>query len=251
VSAGFVNKRRERKEVREPKVRNIEFNVTSITGIILAAGASTRMGSPKALLDYRGETFAARLVRVFSEFCDPVIVVLGYHAEILRPRIEALTRANANLRIAINSAPERGQLSSLQEGLRAIPAAAQGFMFAPVDSPAVSVETVRSIVAAFHARDAQTQLVVPCFEANHGHPVLAARSIGHELLALPSSENARAVICAHVAKTQYLVVDDSGILVDVDDPEAYQKLLERSCQTSHQKSFQTSDLTSRETSSQA
>ena len=48
-----------------------------IAGIILAAGASSRMGSPKALLDYRGETFVNRLVRVLSGVCDPVIVVLG------------------------------------------------------------------------------------------------------------------------------------------------------------------------------
>ncbi len=52
-----------------------------IAGIILAAGASSRMGSPKALLDYRGETFIQRLVRVLSAVCDPVIVVLGYHAD--------------------------------------------------------------------------------------------------------------------------------------------------------------------------
>ena len=51
-----------------------------IAGIILAAGASSRMGTPKALLEYRGETFVDRLVRVLGAVCDPVIVVLGYHA---------------------------------------------------------------------------------------------------------------------------------------------------------------------------
>ena len=56
----------------------------AIAGIILAAGASSRMGSPKALLDYRGETFIARLARVLSGACSPVIVVLGYHAEAIR-----------------------------------------------------------------------------------------------------------------------------------------------------------------------
>jgi len=55
-----------------------------IAGIILAAGASSRMGSPKALLEYRGETFAGRLVRVLSKVCNPVIVVLGYHAAAIR-----------------------------------------------------------------------------------------------------------------------------------------------------------------------
>ena len=57
-----------------------------IAGVILAAGASSRMGSPKALLDYRGETFVGRLVRILSPVCDPVIVVLGYHAKKFAPR---------------------------------------------------------------------------------------------------------------------------------------------------------------------
>ena len=55
-----------------------------IAGIILAAGASSRMGRPKALLDYRGETFLGRLIRVLGTSCDPVIVVLGYHADLIR-----------------------------------------------------------------------------------------------------------------------------------------------------------------------
>src|SRR5260221_10022704 len=82
--------------------------VEVIAGIILAAGASSRMGSPKALLDFRGERFIERLVRVFSCVCDPVIVALGYHADAIRPAIQA------SARIVINPAPERGQLSSLQ-----------------------------------------------------------------------------------------------------------------------------------------
>jgi molybdenum cofactor cytidylyltransferase len=58
-----------------------------IAGIILAAGASSRMGTPKALLDYRGETFVERLVRVLGENCKPVIVVLGYHAEAIQKQV--------------------------------------------------------------------------------------------------------------------------------------------------------------------
>ena len=75
-----------------------------IAGIILAAGASSRMGSPKALLDYRGETFVGRLARVLSGACDPVIVALGYHAETIRSAVPG------NAVVMINPAPERGQL---------------------------------------------------------------------------------------------------------------------------------------------
>jgi molybdenum cofactor cytidylyltransferase len=190
-----------------------------IAGIILAAGASSRMGSPKALLDYRGETFIQRLVRVLSPVCDPVIVVLGYHADALRPAI-------SNATIVINQNPERGQLSSLQTGLAALPAAAEGFLFTPVDSPAVEIATVERLAAAFHHRDPATQLVIPRFEGKRGHPVFATRAIANELNALPPTAQARDIIHDRVADTLYIDVDDPGILTDIDDREAYRRLSE-------------------------
>ena len=190
-----------------------------ISGIILAAGASSRMGSPKALLDYRGETFIQRLVRVLSAVCDPVIVVLGYHAETLRPAIPKAT-------IVVNPAPERGQLSSLQTGLAALPSAAEGFLFTPVDSPAVEAATVERLAAAFGHRDPATQLIIPRYQGKRGHPVFATRAIANELSALPVAAQARDVIHGHVPDTLYIDVDDPGILTDIDDREAYRRLSE-------------------------
>jgi molybdenum cofactor cytidylyltransferase len=190
-----------------------------IAGIILAAGASSRMGSPKALLEYRGETFIRRLVRVLSAVCDPVIVVLGYHADTLRPAVPDAT-------IVVNLAPERGQLSSLQTGLAALPAEAEGFLFTPVDSPAVEVATVERLAAEFQRRDPATLLVIPRFAGKRGHPVFATRVIANELSALPLTAQARDVIHGHVADTLYIDVDDPGILTDIDDREAYRRLSE-------------------------
>jgi molybdenum cofactor cytidylyltransferase len=189
-----------------------------IAGIILAAGASSRMGSPKALLEYRGETFIGRLVRVLSKVCDPVIVVLGYHAAAVRPGIDG------NAKIVINPAPERGQLSSLQTALSALPADGEGFLFTPVDSPAVAVETVERVAAEFRRRDPQTVFVIPRFHGKRGHPVFATRAIAAEILALPATDQARDVVHRHIAETIYVDVDDPGILTDVDDPEAYRLL---------------------------
>ena len=77
-----------------------------IAGIILAAGASSRMGTPKALLDYRGESFVGRLVRVLGASFQPVIVVLGYHADVIRQKVPAIAN------IVVNPDPSRGQFSS-------------------------------------------------------------------------------------------------------------------------------------------
>jgi molybdenum cofactor cytidylyltransferase len=177
------------------------------------------MGSPKALLDYRGETFIHRLLRVLSGVCDPVIVVLGYHAEALRPAV-------ADATIVVNPAPERGQLSSLQSGLAALPPGAEGFLFTPVDSPAVEIATVELLAAAFRHRDPAIQLVIPRYQGKRGHPVFATRAIAKELNALPLTAQAREVIHGHVDDTLYMDVDDPGILTDIDDREAYRRLSE-------------------------
>ena len=192
-----------------------------IACVVLAAGASRRMGSPKALLEYRGETFLNRLIRVMGEVCDPVIVVLGYHAESIRAQV----RGRAT--IVVNPEPERGQLSSLHTGLAALPREAEGFAFLPMDCPAVRESTVAALAEAFSQRDAETLLVIPRIGDKRGHPVLGTRRIAEELMALPLATGAaRDVVHAHVARTRYVDVDDSGILADVDDPEAYRRLLE-------------------------
>jgi molybdenum cofactor cytidylyltransferase len=190
-----------------------------IAGVILAAGASSRMGGyPKALLEYQGETFVARLVRVLSTVCDPVIVVLGYHADRVHPIVPA------NARIGVNPSPERGQLSSLQTGLAELPEDVEGFIFVPVDCPAAAPETIAAVATAFRARDAKIQFVVPQYRGKHGHPVCASREIIREMLALPATAQARDVVHAHVPETLYIDVEDPGILTDIDNLERYKNL---------------------------
>ena len=197
----------------------LEVNPASkLAGIILAAGASRRMGTPKALLDYRGETFLARLVRVLGAVCDPVIVAVGQHEAEIRAQVRT------GVKFVVNPDPERGQLSSLQTALAALPANAEGFVFTPVDSPAVAPETVAKLAAAFQSRASETLLVIPRHQGRKGHPVFAARSVAEELLALPPTAQAREVIRGHADRTLFVDLDDAGVLTDVDDPAAYREL---------------------------
>jgi molybdenum cofactor cytidylyltransferase len=186
------------------------------------------MGTPKALLDYRGETFLDRLIRVLGAVTDPVIVVLGYHAAQIRAGVRGAAQSNAQF--VINPEPERGQLSSLQTGLAALAPETQGVAFIPMDCPAVSEQTVARLAQAFLTRDPETLLVIPRVKDHHGeqrgHPVFATRAIAEEILALPPGTKASDVIHGHIPHTQYVDVDDPGILTDVDDPAAYRKLLE-------------------------
>jgi molybdenum cofactor cytidylyltransferase len=117
-------------------------------------------------------------------------------------------------------------LSSLQTGLTALPADAEGFLFTPVDSPAVEIATVERLAAEFQRRDPATLLVIPRYQGQRGHPVFGARTIATALSALPLTAQAREVIHGHVADTLYIDVGDPGILTDIDDREAYRRLSE-------------------------
>jgi molybdenum cofactor cytidylyltransferase len=193
----------------------------AIAGIILSGGASRRMGTPKALLRFHNETFLDRLVRVFSTICDPIIVVVGLHADRIRSGIER----GGEVLFAVNPDPDRGMLSSLQCGLALVPPNVDAAMFLPVDHPRMAPDTVQSIAERF-GRD-RSPVTVPVYLGEHGHPVCIARPLIDELLALPPDAKASDVIHRHVARTSYIDVLDPGVVTDVDDPAAYADLLAR------------------------
>jgi molybdenum cofactor cytidylyltransferase len=187
-----------------------------IAGIILAAGDSRRMGSPKALLDYRGETFVARIARIFGRFCAPVVVVAGRHADQVRAAVQA--------RVLVNPDPDRGQLSSLQTALSQLTPTPEAFLFTPVDCPAFHESTVAALIAEF--RSSGSPLVIPKFAGKRGHPVCVDGSLIREFLDLSPTEETRVVVNRHAEAIRYLDLDDPGVLADVDDPAAYQALIQ-------------------------
>jgi molybdenum cofactor cytidylyltransferase len=187
----------------------------SAAGLILAAGESRRMGSPKALLQYRGQTFLDTIVSLFAARCSPVIVVLGADADRIRRGI------TSQAIFVINPDYRTGQTSSMQCGLRAVPPDAEGVLFTLADHPAVAASTIDALVAA-----PCPFLRVPRFEGRRGHPVWFSRALIAEFLAIPADSAARDVVYSHVGETEYLDVNDPGIVADIDDPAAYRTLIE-------------------------
>jgi molybdenum cofactor cytidylyltransferase len=181
--------------------------------IILAGGESRRMGAPKALLEIGGVTFAQRLARTFGAVCDPVLLVSGAVTGILAP--PAIEVHNARWPL--------GQLSSLQAGLRALPAAAPAAFFTPVDCPLVRAETVALVWTAF-ARAPSAMFAIPRHGDRRGHPVLAGPTAIARLLALPETAQARDVVHAARSETVFVDVDDPGIFADIDTPADYRRL---------------------------
>jgi molybdenum cofactor cytidylyltransferase len=177
------------------------------------------MGTPKALLRFQNETFVDRLIRLFSTVASPVIVVLGHQSDEIRSGIERASEVT----FAVNPDPERGMLSSLQCGLKALSAGTEAVMFTPVDHPNLQAATLEKLAALFETDGAP--VIVPTYDGVHGHPVCIARSLADELLKLSSNGMASDVIHKYVGRTRYIAVDDPAVTTDVDDPEAYAGLL--------------------------
>src|SRR5262249_54566121 len=114
-----------------------------------------------------------------------------------------------------------GQTGSLQCGLRAVPESAVGVLFTLVDHPAVDARTLGVLL-----RHPRPLLRVPRYSGQRGHPIWFSRHLIPEFLALPSDGAARDVVRAHADQTEFLDVDDAGILADIDDPAAYRALTE-------------------------
>ena len=199
-----------------------------LAAIILAAGESTRMGAPKALLtDPDGRPFVARLVRTFAAagIRDVVVVTGSQHVAIA----EALAADNPQVRPSLvgNPDPSRGQLSSLWVGLGAAARPdLEAVLVTPVDVPLVRASTVMHVIEAW--RKKRAPVVRPAVGPRHGHPVLFDRTVFDELQRAPLQAGAKAVVHGHAADLIDVPVDDEGCLVDVDTPSDYQAMIGKS-----------------------
>lgn len=191
----------------------------TVAGLILAAGESSRMGTDKALLEYRGRTFLETLLSTLGEAgVEHIAVVLGHHAELVQKRSQI-----ASAQVVVNSDYRLGQTSSLQAGLGALaPQEPSCVVLCLVDHPAVSTDTVRQLIYRFNLTG--KPVVIPETGGRHGHPVLLASELFDEILALKPGEGADRVIRRHRARTEFVAVNDPGIFLDVDDPAAYRQL---------------------------
>src|ERR1700732_2535641 len=129
-----------------------------LAAVILSGGASLRMGAPKALLPYRGETFLEHLLSVADH---PRIgwrrVVLGADAQAIAEGVEL-----PGNEVVINDNWEAGQLSSVQSGLRSLPAGTDGMLLCLIDHPLISRELVGELVERFY--ESGKSIVVPSFK---------------------------------------------------------------------------------------
>lgn len=198
-----------------------------LSAVILAAGESRRMGSPKALLGAPGGgTFVVRLVGAFTEAgVRQVAVVTGHDHVAIAAAIDAARLPIVPV-LARNPDPSRGQLSSLWVGMDAVVnAETEGLLVTLVDVPLLSSRIVKSVIDVWEGTRAA--IVRPAIGDRHGHPVLFDRALFDELRQAPLEVGAKAVVRAHEHEIVNVTVDDETCLIDVDTQEDYRRLLAR------------------------
>jgi molybdenum cofactor cytidylyltransferase len=195
--------------------------MTTITAIILAAGKSTRMGSPKMLLPWGDTTILEHVVSVFAKAgIDDTLVVTGG----AREQVEAIIQECGKrypVRSVYNEDYMAGDmLSSIQCGLRHITEESVGaVMIGLGDQPQVQEGSVRLLCEAY--LQTQSPLVVPSFQMRRGHPWIAARALWDDILAIQPPQTPRDFLNAHAQEIQYVEINSPSILADLDTPEDY------------------------------
>lgn len=194
---------------------------SNVAAVVLAAGRSSRIGEPKALLRMGGRSFVGRIVRTLaSAGAHPILVVAAPDTA------AAIGAAAPEAQLAVNAQPQRGQLSSLQTGLSALPPTIAAVLFMPVDLPLVRRDTVAALIAEW--RRAPAAVVRPVRAGRHGHPVLVDRRVMDALLAAGHDQTTRGIIRHCAGGITDVPVDDEGAFMDVDTREDYARALEGS-----------------------
>jgi len=188
-----------------------------IRSIILAAGSSTRMGKPKALLELGGLTFLGHILKNHRALGLPVTVVLGEHQAEIQAAVGLLEAA-----VLVNPLPERGPLSSLKMALDSC-AGCQAALVHPVDHPLVRINTLQALLDVHDQMP--DHIVLPEFGFRHGHPVLFPRLLFEELRAAPLDQGARYVVRRHRESVFAVNVPDEGVVQNIDTPEDYNRLV--------------------------
>lgn len=186
--------------------------------MVLAAGASRRMGTPKQLLRIGGETLLERtLNNVRASDVGEIVLVLGHAAESVEKAITA-----EQIRVVHNPDYQQGMGTSLRIGLAAVSADASAALIVLADQPFVRPETLNELIACHH--ESKPQIIIPMYQGFRGNPVLLDRSVFEEVKRLNGDVGCRAIFGDHTEGICKLPVDDAGILLDIDSRSDFETL---------------------------
>jgi molybdenum cofactor cytidylyltransferase len=189
-----------------------------ISALILAAGESKRMGQPKMLLKWGQTTVLGHVIATFQQVgIQDVVVVVGG----AREQVEEIVNQHASRSVYNDEHANGEMLLSLQRGIEAQLPQTQATLIALGDQPQIQEGTVRLISEKFQS--GKSRLIVPSFEMRRGHPWLVERSLWKEILAMRPQQSPRDFLNQHAQEIEYVQVQTSSILADIDTIEDYQR----------------------------
>lgn len=190
-----------------------------ISSILLGAGTSTRMGKPKPLLDWGGESLITYQVHQLREAgVDEVIVVLGFHGDEVHRQIRKL-----DCRVMFNARYQAGRAGSLRIGAKAVDRDAAAIVILNVDQPRPA-SFIRVLIAAHQPPNIATR---PLADGRHGHPVIVSGELREELMAATEEGHGlQGILRRHTAELADYPAD-SICHLDVNTPEEYAEALKR------------------------
>jgi len=196
----------------------------SAIAVLPAAGASRRMGRPKLLLPFRGEPLVAAVVNALrAGGVEGIVLVTAADDEELREWAR-----QAGVATAVNPAPERGMLSSIQEGIATLGGAdvlarrGDVLLVSPADLPRLNPRSVAELLRRMAEEDAP--IAVPVYQGKRGHPLALAPALIPEILHLDPGIGLKQLRDRHEAELLEVPVDDPGVVADVDTPADYERL---------------------------
>lgn len=201
-----------------PESMSGKQNKTGVSAVVLAAGASRRMGTPKQLLRIGGETILERTLKnVRASSAAEIVLVLGHAAESVEKTI-----STEQIRVVRNPDYQQGMGTSLRTGLAAISADAGAALIVLADQPFVRPETLNRLIARY--QESKPQIIIPMYQGFRGNPVLLDRSVFEEVKGLNGDVGCRAIFGDHTEGICKLPVDDAGILLDIDSRSDFETL---------------------------
>ena len=189
--------------------------------VLLAAGASRRMGRPKLDLAFGGETMLSRSLRnLLSARLDRVLVVVASGGE-ARSELHEPYEDVERVEVVVNPRSNDGLASSLRCGLERLPEETRIVLVALADKPLVKPETIRTLLATFD--EAGARIAHPVYRGEQGHPVLFVAELVEEFLTLAGDRGGKSLLARHRDEVLEIPVEDPGVCVDIDTPEDYEK----------------------------
>jgi len=195
--------------------------MNEIWAIILAAGESKRMNSPKMLLPYKDKTIIEKVIEnVTTSAVNNTIVVLGSSADAIQRRISDL-----NVMLCYNENYREGMLSSVKCGFSNLPGKYEAAFVFPGDHPGIGPGVINMLIESF--RSSAKKIVIPLFGGQRGHPILIDQCYREEVMRLKPEEGLRALSVKFPGDVLEVNVHDPAVLNDIDTIEDYMNQLNK------------------------